>query len=122
MPEIKRSHEFKVVIQLKRFIELRFIVSSPKRDSNPRHNLSKQPSRPLNHDQLPVPPKIISNDVSADPVVREGDNLTLTCDARGHPKPHIVWRREDSEDIMVEGRKGWKMFLDWKSNHEIRIS
>ena len=60
---------------------------------------------------FPVPPKIISNDVSADPVVREGDNLTLTCDARGHPKPHIVWRREDSEDIMIEGgRKGWERF------------
>ena len=55
---------------------------------------------------IPVPPKIISTEVSADPVVREGDNLTLSCDARGHPKPHIVWRREDSEDIMVDGKKG----------------
>ena len=53
-----------------------------------------------------VPPKIISTEVNSDPVVREGDNLTLTCDARGHPKPHIVWRREDSEDIQVDGKKG----------------
>ena len=44
--------------------------------------------------------------MNSDPVVREGDNLTLTCDARGHPKPHIVWRREDSEDIQVDGKKG----------------
>ncbi len=55
--------------------------------------------------------------MSADPVVREGDNLTLSCDARGHPKPHIVWRREDSEDIMVDGKKGFHLtFLTIKSN------
>ena len=67
------------------------------------------------HILISVPPKIISNDVSADPVVREGDNLTLSCDARGHPKPHIVWRREDSEDIMVDGKKGFHLtFLTTK--------
>lgn len=38
-------------------------------------------------------------------VVREGDNVTLGCEAQGHPRPHVVWRREDGEDIMVKGRK-----------------
>ena len=60
----------------------------------------------LNVQLITVPPKIISTEVSSDPVVREGDNLTLSCDARGHPKPHIVWRREDSENIQVDGKKG----------------
>ena len=53
-----------------------------------------------------VPPRILNRDEDSELVVREGENLTLTCDAKGHPTPHIVWRREDSEDIMVEGRKG----------------
>ncbi|XP_059082236.1 neurotrimin-like isoform X2 [Tigriopus californicus] len=55
--------------------------------------------------EVVVPPRILNKDDEGDLVVREGDNLTLSCDAVGHPRPHIVWRREDSEDIMVEGRK-----------------
>ena len=43
---------------------------------------------------------------NADIVAREGDNVTLACDARGHPRPQVVWRREDKEDILVNGRKG----------------
>ena len=40
-----------------------------------------------------------------DLVVREGENVTLSCEASGYPPPHIVWRREDGEDILVQGRK-----------------
>ena len=43
---------------------------------------------------------------NADIVAREGDNVTLACDAKGHPRPQVVWRREDKEDILVNGRKG----------------
>ena len=39
-------------------------------------------------------------------MAREGDNLTLNCSALGHPRPHIVWRREDGDHIMVDGKKG----------------
>ena len=53
-----------------------------------------------------VPPVILGNGDSGDIVAREGENHTLRCEARGHPKPLIVWRREDGEDIMVRGRKG----------------
>ena len=49
---------------------------------------------------------IIQKDENADIVAREGDNITLDCDARGHPSPQVVWRREDKEDILVNGRKG----------------
>ena len=38
-------------------------------------------------------------------VVREGENITLTCESHGYPKPHIVWRREDSDDIVILGKK-----------------
>ena len=53
-----------------------------------------------------VPPLILQKDDNADIVAREGDNITLSCDATGHPRPQIVWRREDKEDILVNGRKG----------------
>ena len=48
----------------------------------------------------------MQKDDNADIVAREGDNITLDCDARGHPSPQVVWRREDKEDILVNGRKG----------------
>ena len=51
-----------------------------------------------------VPPKIIRTGPS-DLVVREGDNVSMACDAHGYPVPHIIWRREDSEDIIVHGGK-----------------
>lgn len=57
-----------------------------------------------------VPPKILTKEDIADLVVREGENLTLSCEASGHPSPHIVWRREDGEDIMVSGKKGNNVF------------
>jgi neurotrimin len=62
-----------------------------------------------------VPPKILTKEDIADLVVREGENLTLSCEASGHPSPHIVWRREDGEDIMVSGKKGNNVFqkLGW---------
>ena len=56
---------------------------------------------------IAVPPKIITKDDNSNLVVREGENLTLSCNATGHPTPHIVWRREDGEDIMLSsGKKG----------------
>ena len=48
----------------------------------------------------------MQKDDNADIVAREGDNITLDCDARGHPSPQVVWRGEDKEDILVNGRKG----------------
>ena len=31
--------------------------------------------------------------------------MSLACDASGYPPPHIVWRREDGEDILMAGKK-----------------
>ncbi len=51
-----------------------------------------------------VPPRIVSSE-SSSLVVREGDNVSLSCEASGYPPPHIVWRREDGDDILIGGRK-----------------
>ena len=40
-------------------------------------------------------------------------------DILGHPKPHIVWRREDSEDIMVDGKKGRKTYFEDINSKEL---
>lgn len=33
--------------------------------------------------------------------VREGENATLVCRAKGHPVPRITWRREDGEHLEI---------------------
>jgi hypothetical protein len=54
--------------------------------------------------EVVVPPKLTSRG-GRDLVVREGDNVSLSCEATGYPPPHIVWRREDGGDILLAGRK-----------------
>ncbi|CAL4226435.1 unnamed protein product, partial [Meganyctiphanes norvegica] len=49
-----------------------------------------------------VPPDIIDKETSGDQTVREGQDVTLTCRAKGHPEPTIVWRREDNAEIVLE--------------------
>jgi len=48
-----------------------------------------------------VPPDIIDDESTSDMTVNEGDNVTLTCRAKGKPEPKIVWRREDNEKMTV---------------------
>lgn len=50
---------------------------------------------------VPVPPDIIDEETSSDVTVREGENATLVCRAKGHPVPRIVWRREDGESLEI---------------------
>jgi hypothetical protein len=54
----------------------------------------------------PVPPLIIDSKTSPDLIVKEGGPVNLTCEARGSPKPKIMWRREDGEVIHYKGGKG----------------
>jgi len=53
-----------------------------------------------------VPPDIDYMQTSKDVVVQEGDNVTLTCRASGHPRPTITWRREDGSKIQRRGDWG----------------
>lgn len=48
---------------------------------------------------LPVSPDILDVATSADIVVDEGSDVTLTCVARGSPDPSILWKREDGQLI-----------------------
>ncbi|ODN02457.1 Limbic system-associated membrane protein [Orchesella cincta] len=56
--------------------------------------------------EVVVPPEIIDRDTSTDLVVKEGSNVTLTCKAKGHPEPYIMWRREDNLEIQYNGQMG----------------
>lgn len=52
-----------------------------------------------------VPPDIIDKESTDDLTIREGQDVTLTCRAKGHPAPSIVWRREDNQDIVLDTDK-----------------
>ncbi|KAM7352943.1 dpr-interacting protein epsilon [Cochliomyia hominivorax] len=48
-----------------------------------------------------VPPNIDDSLTSSDVIVREGDNVTLRCKAKGSPEPLIRWKRDDGLRIVV---------------------
>lgn len=49
-----------------------------------------------------VPPDIIDEETSSDVTVREGENATLVCRAKGHPVPRIIWKREDGGHLQFK--------------------
>ncbi|EDX04951.1 uncharacterized protein LOC6732237 isoform X1 [Drosophila simulans] len=53
--------------------------------------------------QVVVPPMIVEGLTSNDMVVREGQNISLVCKARGYPEPYVMWRREDGEEMLIGG-------------------
>ncbi|XP_017047915.2 hemicentin-1 isoform X1 [Drosophila ficusphila] len=53
--------------------------------------------------QVVVPPMIVEGLTSNDMVVREGQNVSLVCKARGYPEPYVMWRREDGEEMLIGG-------------------
>ncbi|EDW02977.1 GH10989, partial [Drosophila grimshawi] len=48
-----------------------------------------------------VPPNIDDALTSSDVIVREGDNVTLRCKAKGSPEPSIKWKRDDNHKIVI---------------------
>ncbi|KAH8334278.1 hypothetical protein KR059_008327 [Drosophila kikkawai] len=48
-----------------------------------------------------VPPNIDDALTSSDVIVREGDNVTLRCKAKGSPEPSIKWKRDDGNKIVI---------------------
>lgn len=58
--------------------------------------------------EVVVPPDFIPEETSGDVMVPEGGTVKLTCRARGSPAPHVQWRREDGQDIIVRETTGVK--------------
>ena len=50
---------------------------------------------------LPVPPDIDDGQSSSDVIVSEGDDATLSCKAKGHPRPRVEWLREDKKEFAI---------------------
>lgn len=50
---------------------------------------------------IQVPPDIIDEESSSEVVIKEGQDVTLECRARGSPKPVISWKREDGGKIDI---------------------
>ncbi|KAH8272189.1 hypothetical protein KR018_010652, partial [Drosophila ironensis] len=48
-----------------------------------------------------VPPNIDDALTSSDVIVREGENVTLRCKAKGSPEPNIKWKRDDGNKIVI---------------------
>ncbi|XP_012219319.1 lachesin-like [Linepithema humile] len=47
------------------------------------------------------PPDFDSEATSSDVMVGEGNQVKLTCRARGVPEPRVSWRREDGRNIII---------------------
>lgn len=56
--------------------------------------------------EVVVPPDFISEETSGDVMVSEGGTVKLTCKAKGHPMPHIQWRKEDGGEITIRDPSG----------------
>lgn len=54
----------------------------------------------MGHLEVVSPPNIIDAETSSDVMATEGENVSLKCRAEGHPKPNIIWRREDGKAII----------------------
>ena len=58
-----------------------------------------------------MPPDIIDKETSGDMIVQEGDDVTLKCKAKGHPTPTIEWRRENSQEIVLDAETSGKFYV-----------
>lgn len=52
-----------------------------------------------------VPPDIRDEETVSDITVKEGENATLACKAKGNPPPRIFWKREDGQKIKNKSKK-----------------
>ncbi|XP_050442525.1 lachesin-like isoform X2 [Adelges cooleyi] len=51
-----------------------------------------------------VPPDIKDEETISDVTIKEGENATLGCKAKGNPAPKITWRREDGQKIALKNK------------------
>lgn len=53
-----------------------------------------------------MPPRIIESQTTQVAEITEHSNVSIQCKAHGHPRPSVVWRREDGLPIRLNGRFG----------------
>ena len=68
-----------------------------------------------------VPPSIIDARTSADIVVKEGSPVNLSCDARGSPRPKIMWKREDGDLIRYNGGNIPQYTMSFKTRKKVHF-
>ena len=71
---------------------------------------------------IAVSPEIDDLKTSSDVHVNEGDEASLECHAKGHPKPKIKWLREDRGNFTVYDRNNKRMIGNDICNHKNNIS
>lgn len=49
-----------------------------------------------------VPPDIINEESSSDIMAPEGGTIKLVCRVKGYPRPHVTWKREDGQEILIK--------------------
>ncbi|KAK7578213.1 hypothetical protein V9T40_010418 [Parthenolecanium corni] len=69
-----------------------------------------------------IPPDIINEDTSSDMMVPEGESVRLSCKAKGYPQPHITWRREDNEDIILKDPSGAKERVSTHEGEDLKLT
>lgn len=52
-----------------------------------------------------IPPDILDFPTSQDMIVKEGDNISLTCAAIGQPEPIVTWKREHGTPLITYGNE-----------------
>lgn len=66
-----------------------------------------------------IPPDIVYEDTSGDQMVPEGGTVKLTCRAKGYPKPHVLWRREDGREIVIKDASSTKTKGESARRHDL---
>ena len=51
---------------------------------------------------LIVAPDILAEETTSETIVKEGEDVMLTCKATGRPEPQIMWKREDGKTFIVK--------------------
>ncbi|KAI6230107.1 hypothetical protein M3Y99_01101800 [Aphelenchoides fujianensis] len=59
------------------------------------------------HLHLKIPPLVSRSSTPSAVEVREGHNVSLSCEASGNPPPRITWRRQDRQVIRFNGANGF---------------
>ncbi|XP_022250924.1 lachesin-like, partial [Limulus polyphemus] len=77
----------------------------------------------VGHLDVLFPPEIDLRSSSADELVKEGTNVTLSCLAKGYPTPKVTWRREDNRHILIKNVEGDTQYVNsYEGEHLVLVN